>query len=113
MKIIHFRVRARGHSINSSWNFGTKDKTQIQYSIERYLINKEIKFKSLVPMLTLMLDFLNNELNSLDLDIIEYCQKFLKEAEDLSIKSISEFQKIAKVGKERIFKEPEVLNFYM
>ena len=61
-----------------------------------------------------MLDFLNNELNTIELDIIEYCFKFLKEAQTVSINSYNEFRKLNLVTKERIFKEPEVdliLNF--
>lgn len=62
-------------------------------------------------MLTLLLDFLNNELNSLELEIVEYCQKFLKGAQELSLKSLSDFQKLKFVDKERIFKEPEVIKY--
>ncbi len=106
------RVRSRGHSINTSWNFGTKDKIQIQSSIQRYVINKEIKFRSIVPIVTLLIDFLNNEMWNIDLEIIQICENFLKEAKKNEEKYLTDFLNTNIIKKDRIFKEPEVFYLY-
>ena len=43
-------VRAFSHSLNSSWNFGSKNINQLQSCMERYELNKTINFRSIVPM---------------------------------------------------------------
>eukprot|EP00742_Colponemidia_sp_Colp-10_P007636 GILJ01008230.1.p1 GENE.GILJ01008230.1~~GILJ01008230.1.p1 ORF type:complete len:1309 (+),score=160.60 GILJ01008230.1:159-3929(+) len=65
-------VRARGVTINSSWNFGTMDLQQLQSSFERYDKNREIGFQSLVPMYTLSFDLLTRKRDVLPLDLYEF-----------------------------------------
>ncbi len=73
-------VRALGHSLNTSWNYGPKNLNQIEAAMDRYEINKIIKFRSIVPMLTLILDLLNYEMNQLDFNTFYYCANILVEA---------------------------------
>jgi hypothetical protein len=77
--------------------------------MERYIINKEIRFRSLVPMMTLLLDFLNCEMWTIDIGLVVYCSNFLKEAFNNSNSAKEIFLNKRKKGKERFFKEPEVI----
>ena len=80
---IHW-VKSCGVTTNTAWNFGPKTRENFKRSFERDFINQAIKYKSLVPMNILSLDILNNELETLNIDLIEY----LKEA--IILKSSSE-----------------------
>ena len=72
---IHW-VKSCGVTTNTAWNFGPKIRENFARSFERDFINQAIQFKSLVPMNLLSLDLLNNELKTLNIDLVDY----LKEA---------------------------------
>jgi hypothetical protein len=101
-------VRARSHSVNSSWNFGTKDLLQIKSSFERYAINSEIKFHSLVKMKTLILDYLNIELMTIPNDIFQFCDETIRKAIAYSNEEIASMLRHFNNKKVKIFKEPIV-----
>lgn len=81
-----FRVRAKNHSINSSWNFSLKNKQDLNSALTRYEINKKINFRSLIPLKTLFLDIANREMNSLPIELIQFMKQPLEEEIDKSIK---------------------------
>ena len=101
-------VRARGHSINSSWNFGTKDLIQIKSSYERDTINKDINFISLVKLNTLILDYLNHEMKSVPDDIFEFCENKIRNAIKQGNIEVDNVYKCFNQKKLRIYKEPFV-----
>jgi hypothetical protein len=74
---IHW-VRSRGFSLHTSWNFCTKDKTQLELCYERYRINNENQIRNLVPLMTLFVDMANFELNNLDLDALKFIGETLR-----------------------------------
>ena len=53
-------VYARGTSVNSAWNFGDFSADQIRHAFERWSLNQEIGFASLVPMQTLTADIVDD-----------------------------------------------------
>lgn len=101
-------VRARNHSINSSWNFGTKDLLQIKSSFERDDINKEINFPSLVKLNTLIFDYLNSEMSGVSNEIFEFCDKIIRKAIEKSYEEIDYIYKFFNNKKLRTYKEPYV-----
>lgn len=102
-------VRARSHSINSSWNFGTKDLLQIKSSFERYEINKEIQFNSLVKMNTLIFDYMNNEMSAIPDDLFEFCENIIRSEIEKSHNELENIYKHFNNKKLKIFKEPYVI----
>jgi len=61
-------VRAHGKAVQTAWNFGTMDKWQFKESIKRMHVNSKIKFKSIIPNYTLLLDLVNFEISKIDSD---------------------------------------------
>jgi hypothetical protein len=104
-------VRARNHSINSSWNFGTKDLLQIKSSFERDSINKQINFISLVKLNTLILDYMNNEMRVIPNDIFYFCEKIIRNAIEKSNEELDSIHKHFNQKRLRTYKEPYV-NFF-
>lgn len=74
---IHW-VKALGHSINSSWNFFSKEKKMFEMAIQRYNINRQIRYRNIVQLQTLILDFLNYEFHSIDLNLLGFLYYHLK-----------------------------------
>jgi histone demethylase len=101
-------VRARNHSINSSWNFGSKDLLQIKSSYERFEINKEIQFNSLVKMNTLVLDYLNSEMKSVPDDLFEFCDEKIRLAIANSFQEVDNINRYFDKKHINICKEPYV-----
>jgi hypothetical protein len=102
-------VRARSHSINSSWNFGSKDLLQIKSSYERFNINKEIQFNSLVKMNTLVLDYLNSEMKSVPDDLFEFCDEKIRMAIANSFQEVDNINRHFNKQHINICKEPYVI----
>ena len=102
-------VRARSHSINSSWNFGTKDLLQIKSSFERFNINKEIHFNSLVKMNTLILDYLNSEMKTIPDDLFDFCYEKMLIALENSFQEINNINRHFNKKKLKLCKEPYVI----
>jgi hypothetical protein len=71
--------------------------------MERYEINKSIKFKSLVPMLTLILDILNYEMLDLDFIFVDYCYNIIKQAITESLKGFKQLLEVVKENKNNKF----------
>lgn len=53
-------VRSYSVTVNSAWNLGYLDYTQIKEIICRWKINREIGFENLIPVKTLIFDIINN-----------------------------------------------------
>ena len=108
---IHW-VRAVDHSINTSWNFSSKEGFDIKCSMDRYEINKTIKLRSLVPMMTLLMDMLNSEMFKLNYDYVKYCSEYLiprvQESIDRFEPLKEEFQNPSGKYNLGIFKEDEL-----
>jgi hypothetical protein len=110
--ILTFRVKAESHSVNTSWNFGMKHRSTMEHAMKRYEINKGIQFRSLVPMLTLMMDILNKELVDLDDDFITYCYPIMSSAIIESINKFEEYKKQLSAKNPfsiSLMKEPDVI----
>jgi hypothetical protein len=60
----------------------------------RYEINKKNRFRSLVPMMSLIMDVLNSELAELDNDFITYSYPIIT---NTIVESINEFESIKKL----------------
>jgi hypothetical protein len=86
-------VKAKSHAINTSWNFSHKDCKSLNHSMDRYELNTEIKFKSLVPMQTLILDILNHEMYDLSKEYVQTCIKYLEKTINEAINKKSEINK--------------------
>lgn len=87
---IHW-VKSCGVTTNTAWNFGPKTRENFVRSFERDYINQAIKYKSLVPMNILSLDLLNNELETLNIDLVEYLKEaiILKNASEVDLYRMS------------------------
>jgi len=46
-------VCGAGFAVNTSWNFGVRTAQQMRYAFDRDLINKTLKFRTLIPLRTL------------------------------------------------------------
>ncbi len=108
---IHW-VRAVDKSINTSWNFSSKENFDLKCSMDRYEINKIIKLRSLVPMLTLIMDLLNSEMFTLSIDFVKCCSDYLIPTVQESINRFEplkeEFQNANGKYNLGIFKEDEM-----
>ena len=58
---IHW-VKSFGCTVNTAWNFGDKQIIDIDLALKRYEINHNINYQNLVPMYSLLIAYLNNEL---------------------------------------------------
>lgn len=116
---IHW-VKALSHSVNSSWNFCTKELEMFQMAMDRYKINKQIKFRNIIPFYTLMLDLVNYEINTLPLNLLGF---FYQELSDIinqekneysefisAVSSTKEKTKFSKISYEKEIDEVLVLN---
>lgn len=107
---IHW-VKSLNHSVHSSWNFFPKEAQQFKLAAARYKQNKQIQIKNIIPLYTLMLDLLNHELDSLDVDLVEFCRTELKELIDKTNADFESFQasclSLPDYNHIEIFKEPE------
>lgn len=65
-------VRGFGRAVQTAWNFGTFDKWQVMESIKRMDVNSNIKFSSIVPNWTLLLDLVNHEIGRIDNECLKY-----------------------------------------
>ncbi|OMJ90366.1 hypothetical protein SteCoe_7281 [Stentor coeruleus] len=74
---IHW-VKSCGITINSSWNYGCKYINTLKSHFEKYFIKKVIKYKSLIPIHKLSMDFLNLELGNLDLTLVEILKEHVQ-----------------------------------
>lgn len=62
-------------------------------------------------MVTLLIDFLNHELWTTNIEIVVICEKFLKEAKNKELFYLNEFINTKTIKSDRLFKEPEVFIF--
>lgn len=95
-------MRAQEHSINTSWNFASKDLIQLKNSMERYEINKKIHFRSLVPMKTLLFDMVNKEMFTLNYEYFLETQKILNDEITSSVRDFNKFKDTIKQDKLQI-----------
>lgn len=63
-------VRSLSPTVNSAWNVGLKSARQFEAAFDRFAVNLEINFRSLVPLHNLALDLLNFDMPSLPPDLI-------------------------------------------
>jgi hypothetical protein len=64
---------------------------QLKCSMDRYKINIEKEFRSLVPIYTLIMDILNFELMSIEPNLLKYLYDLIKERIDESSKELNKF----------------------
>lgn len=74
---IHW-VKNCGITVNSSWNFGYKHLNTLKNNFEKHFINKVIKYKSLIPLHKLSMNFLNLELENLDITLVEILKEHVQ-----------------------------------
>lgn len=63
-------------------------------AIERYKINKSINYRNIIPLYTLILDLVNNELNTLETPLLEFLLKYLEEGIQISRADYKKFNEI-------------------
>jgi hypothetical protein len=79
--------------------------------MERYKINKKNNFRSLIPMITLLLDMLNYDMINLDWKTFTLASKIISEEINKTIKEFIEFKNKIKTQMHlniKIMKELEV-----
>jgi RAB protein geranylgeranyltransferase component A len=81
-------VRSRGMTTQTAWNFADFDILQLQQMHERFKINKEIKFQTIIAFLTLITDLCIEKKITCP-KMLKYCHSFLEKEinEHLALKS--------------------------
>jgi len=66
-------VRSKGVSVNSSWNIALKTQEVFNDMFKRREIDKEVGFKSIIPIKTLTFQLIKKEFMSLDNELLRFC----------------------------------------
>ena len=88
-------VRSRGVAVNSAWNIALKTLEVFSEMFNRLQINKEISFKSIIPIKYLILEVLKQDFKSLDHALLRYCLDKVENLiqEEFSLKKTLKFIK--------------------
>lgn len=65
-------VRSEGIAVQTAWNYMPKDLLSAKQMMQRYCINREINYQTVIPIGTLFLDLLNHEKATLPPPFVSY-----------------------------------------